>query len=286
MKNSVRAILVLLVIASISLNIWQANVIRPLPPRGGNSINSAVETKENNKNSLRIATYNMRGAKGIDDIRDIKRTATALQGFDLIGLNEVRGKTLLSRSSQVEKLGEILKMGWLFLPTQERYFKESFGNGLLSSLPVDIWYREPLISEFGNNTSSSYRNLSTIQFNFNDKLITLLLTHLDFNVVKKIQLSYVINEFAKYKHCILVGDLNSRRDDPALIGLLNKDTTIDAINLALGPKDTPDRIDWIMVKGFNVIDGGYAPPGVSDHPLYWVELEISPLKAEPKPAGQ
>jgi endonuclease/exonuclease/phosphatase family metal-dependent hydrolase len=286
MKNSVRAILVLLVIASISLNIWQANVIRPLPPRGGNSINSAIETGENNKNSLRIATYNMRGAKGIDDIRDIKRTATALQGFDLIGLNEVRGKTLLSSSSQVEKLGEILKMGWLFLPTQERYFKESFGNGLLSSLPVDIWYREPLISEFGNNTSSSYRNLSTIQFNFNDKLITLLLTHLDFNVVRKIQLSYVINEFAKYKHCILIGDLNSRREDPALIGLLNKDTTIDAINLALGPRDTPDRIDWIIVKGFKVIDGGYTPPGVSDHPLYWVELEISPLKAEPKPAGQ
>ena len=69
-------------------------------------------------------------------------------------------------------------------------------------------------------------------------------------------------------------DLNSKKNDPDLISFLNKDNIIDAINIALGSNDIPNRIDWIIVKGFNVIDGGYTPPGISDHPLYWVELEI------------
>jgi len=274
MNNSIKALLILLVIFSIGLNIWQANVIRPLPPRAGNSINSEIETREINKNSLRIATYNIRGGKGIDGIRDIKRTATALPGFDLIAVNEVRGGTLLSRSSQVEKLGEMLKMDWLFLPNQTRYFKKSFGNGFLSSIPVNIWYSEPLIYEHNGNVSGSYRNLTTIQFKFNNKIATVLLTHLDFKKIGQIQLSYVINEYKKYDYCILIGDLNRPRQDSLLIDLLNKNNTLDAINVALGPKDIPGRIDWIIVKGFKVIDGGYTPPGVSDHPLYWVELGL------------
>lgn len=272
MKNSVKAILLLLLAFTIGLNIWQANVIRPLPPSSGTSINSETEKKDLNTSTFRIATYNIHSGKGMDGTKDINRTATALKGFDVIALNEVRGQTLLSYSSQVEKLGEMLEMGWLFLPSQKRYFKESFGNGFLSSIPVNIWYSEPLIYEHNGNISGSYRNLTTLQFKFNNKIITVLLTHLDFKKIGQIQLFYVINEYEKYDYCILIGDLNRPRQDPLLIDLLNKDNTLDAINVALGPKDIPGRIDWIIVKGFKVIDGGYTPPGISDHPLYWVEL--------------
>ena len=165
-------------------------------------------------------------------------------------------------------------MGWLFLPSQKKYFRESFGNGFLSSFPVNVWYRESLIYEHDDNISSSYRNLTTIQFKFNNKIVTVLLTHLDFGTIREIQLSYVINKFNKYNHCILIGDLNSIREDPLLIDLLNRNNALDALNVALGSKDIPDRIDWIIVKGFKVIEGGYTPPGISDHPLYWVELEL------------
>ena len=274
MKSSAKVILLLLLVFPIGLSIWQANVIRPLPPSSGTSINAEIEGKNLNRSTFRIATYNIQSGKGIDGIRNINRTATALKGFDVIALNEVRGKALLSHSTQVEKLCEMLEMGWLFLPSQKRYFREGFGNGFLSSFPVKIWYREPLIYEHDDNISSSYRNLTRIQFKFNNKVITVLLTHLDFDVVREIQLSYVINEFEKHKHCIIIGDLNSSREDPLLIDLLNKDNTLDAINVALGPKDISGRIDWIVVRGFKVIDGGYTPPGISDHPLYWVELEI------------
>ena len=274
MKNSVKVIILLLLVFTIGLNIWHANLIHPLPPSSGTSINSQLEKKDLNKGTLRIATYNIHGGKGTDGIRDINRTATVLKGFDVIALNEVRGETLLSLSSQVEKLGEMLKMGWLFLPSQKRYFKEPFGNGFLSSFPVNIWYREPLIHQHDDNISGTYRNLTTIQLQFNYKIVTILLTHLDFNKIHEMQLFYVINEFDKYKHCILIGDLNTTKRNPLLVDLLDKDNTLDAINVALGAKDTSERIDWIIVKGFKVIDGGYTPPGVSDHPLYWVELEI------------
>ena len=275
MKNSAKVILPLLLVLTIGLNIWQANVIRPLPPSAGTRINAEIEKKDLNKSTLRIATYNIHSGKGTDGIKNINRTATALKGFDVIALNEVRGKTVLSHSSQVEKLGEMLKMGWLFLPSQKRYLKESFGNGFLSSFPVSIWYKEPLIYEHDDNISSTYRNLTTIQLKFNKQIVTILVTHLDFNTTREIQLFYVINEFEKYNHCILIGDLNTKRGDPLLVDLLDKDNTLDAINVALGAKDISDRIDWIILKGFTVIGGGYTPPGVSDHPLYWVELEIA-----------
>ena len=273
MKKSIKIIVTLLFILSISLNVWQVMMKRPLSPSAGNRINSEIKAKDINKSTFRIATYNIRSGKGLDGIRNIKRTASVLNGFDIIALNEVKGETPLSHSSQAEKLGEMLDMGWLFLPNQERYYKEYYGNGLLSSFDVTYWYREQLI--YDTNKSNNHRNLTTIQFNFNNKLVTLLLTHLDLGAIHDAQLSYVINKFKKHNHCILIGDLNSSRRDLQLMDLLGEKNTIDAINVALGPNDTLGRVDWIIVKGFNVIDGGYVPKGISDHRLYWVELEIN-----------
>lgn len=237
----------------------------------GNSINSAAKAKDVNKTSFRIAIYNIRCGKGLDGIRDINRTAGVLNGFDIIALNEVKGKTPLSHSSQAEKLGEILGMGWLFLPNQKRYYREYYGNGFLSIFDATYWYREQLIYEKGGN--HSHRNLTTIQFEFNGKLITLLLTHLDRGTIRGGQLSYLIKKFKQYDHCILIGDLNSGKNDPQLTDLLDDRNTIDAINVALGSNDM-NRVDWIIVKGFRVTDGEYKPEGISDHPLFWVELEI------------
>jgi endonuclease/exonuclease/phosphatase family metal-dependent hydrolase len=221
MKKSIKIIVILLFILSISLNVWQVMMKRPLSPNAGNRINFEIKAKDINKSTFRIATYNIRSGKGLDGIRNIKRTASILNGFDIIALNEVKGETLLSHSSQAEKLGEMLDMGWLFLPNQR--------------------------------------------------------------AIRGAQLSYVINKFKKHNHCILIGDLNSSRRDLQLMDLLGEKNTIDAINVALGPNDTLGRVDWIIVKGFNVIDGGYVPKGISDHRLYWVELEINQRYDPPLP---
>jgi endonuclease/exonuclease/phosphatase family metal-dependent hydrolase len=270
MKKPGRIIVTLLFIASIGLNVWHAGEKQPLSPSAGNSINSKVKTKDVNKTTFRIAAYNIRSGKGLDDVRDINRTATALKGFDMIALNEVR-KNALSLSSQAEKLGDILGMGWLFLPNQKRYYGEYYGNGFLSIFDVDYFYREQLI--YDKEKSRSHRNLTTIRFEFNGKLITLLVTHLDRGSIRNEQLSYVIQKFKNYDHCILIGDLNTPGNDSQLTDLLDDGNIKDAINIALGSNDIA-RVDWIIVKGFKVVDGGFEPEGISDHPLFWVELEI------------
>lgn len=270
MKNIGKIIATLLFSGSIGLNIWNAGVKQPLSPCVGDSINSRVKTKDVNQTSFRIATYNICGCKGLDEDRDINRTASVLKGFDIIALNEVRRKHLFL-CSQAEELGNILGMGWLFLPNQKRYYQEYYGNGFLSVFDINYFYREQLV--YDEEQSHSYRNLATIQFEFNGKLITLILTHLDRGKIREKQLSYVIQKFKQYDNCILIGDLNTTRDDWQLKNLLDGENIKDAINIALEPNDL-GRVDWIITKGFNVLNGGFVPEGISDHPLFWVELEI------------
>lgn len=273
MKNFIKIIILLLFIVSIGLNVWQFSLKRPLSPSMGNSINSTIRLKDMDKKSFRIAAYNIRGGKGLDGVRDINRTASILTGFDMIALNEVLGESPLSNSNQAKELAEILEMGWLFLPNQERYYKEYYGNGFLSSFDVNYWYREQLL--YDAKKSHSHRNLTTIQFIIKGKVVTLFLTHLDRGEIRDAQLSYVINKFKQCdNHCILIGDLNSTRKEPQLTELLKANNTIDAINVALESNGTMGEIDWIIVKGFKVVDGGHTPKGISDHPLYWVELEL------------
>jgi hypothetical protein len=35
------------------------------------------------------------------------------------------------------------------------------------------------------------------------------------------------------------------------------------------------RLDWIVTKGFEVVQGDFTPRGISDHAHYWVELVFS-----------
>jgi len=46
--------------------------------------------------------------------------------------------------SQAQVLGEKLNMQWLFAPSENRWWHESFGNGVLSSASVRDWRRVPL----------------------------------------------------------------------------------------------------------------------------------------------
>ena len=147
MKKYLIGFFALLFITSIGLNVWQASLRRPLSPAAGTGINDLPDPPDGNRDSLRVATYNIKRCYGLDGVGDCRRAANVLKGFDIVALNEVAGgdwDTWLSRSNQAEELGRLLGMGWLFLPNQERWYQEHFGNALLSNLPVSEWYREQL----------------------------------------------------------------------------------------------------------------------------------------------
>jgi len=270
-KKAGKLALALLLATSLGLNIWHFSVRRPLSPAIGTGINTEYLPTPGavDKPSFRIATYNIRRCKGLDDIKSCERIADALGGLDIVGLNEVGGGNLLFPSNQADELGKLLGTGWLFLPNQERYYSEHFGNGLLTSLEVTKWYREQLVHD--RKRSRSHRNLTTIEFQIDERPVQVLVTHLDRGDIRSDQLQYVLEKFGQCQRCILLGDFNTQRTDPQLNRLLQGERVVDAIGAALGAEDPP-RIDWIFTKGFRVIDGGSVPLGISDHPMFWVEL--------------
>jgi len=261
----IKNLLAILLLFSLALHLYLANVKQAIPTQKGELINPPSHWSQDKFTRFRVSTYNIRRGKGDDGIRDIRRTATNLFNADIIALNEVAGAW--DGSNQAQQLGKILDMGWLFAPTQRRWYRDYFGNGFLSLFPVKTWTVMPLV--YANN--GRHRNLVTTRLQVGDHSVYILTTHLDISSVREDQLSYVIDQFRRYKSAILMGDLNTNSDNLQLIQLFDSGGAKDAIKLALG--EPKKRKDWIITRGFRVIEGGFMERGISDHPCFWVELE-------------
>ena len=226
-----------------------------------------------NSASFRVALFNIHGGRGMDQQRDLTRTAQELHGFDIVGLTEVLGAKLWWQTDQCQQLGEALGLNWLFAPTEFRWWDGSFGNGMLSSCPATAWQRIP----FPRAGAHTHRNMVLTTFNVGGREVRVVLTHLDSrdNARRREQLRTASALFlALQPPAILMGDLNSLPEDPQLQSLLAAPGVIDA--LATGnPAMPPRRIDWIMARGLRAVAAECVDHGASDHPLYWVELEFA-----------
>jgi endonuclease/exonuclease/phosphatase family metal-dependent hydrolase len=105
--------------------------------------------------------------------------------------------------------------------------------------------------------------------------ITFVVTHIDRGQIRPVQLQGVLNEFVTHTPAVLVGDFNTTAADPVLVAFFADSNNVDAISRALGTSDDKNRIDWIITRGLKVLSGGMEPPGVSDHPCYWVDVEAA-----------
>ncbi len=265
-------LLAFLLLCSLLAHLWTASLIAPVSPAIGYQIKPPTNWRESNPLSFRVATYNIHRGKGVDGIRDIKRTAEVLRNADIVSLNEVAGPTFFRAPDQAQQIGQMLNMGWLFAPNQRRWYRDYFGNGFLSRFQIKSWYREQLVHD--KIKSHSYRNLVTAKLLLNGFAVTILSTHLDRGPIREEQLRYVLEKFKSCEFGILLGDLNTTNGDPQLVELFKDTNNLDAIKIALGDADKKGRIDWIITRGFNVVDGGFTPVGVSDHPYFWVEIEF------------
>jgi len=264
---------VLLVLAlGIALYATYAGRRTPVEPQHGVGISWPEAAQPVAKTPFRVAIYNIRRGKGTDGVRDLSRTAAVLRGADLIGLNELAGPTLWGRGDHAERLGQSLGIGWQFAPNQYRWHRYHFGNGLLSRLEVGRWTSEPLIYERGK--SHSHRNLLKAEVMVAGRPIVFMVTHLDRGAIRPAQLQHVLDEFVQYNPAILAGDLNTTAADPLLIAFFADSNNVDAIARALDAADDRGRIDWIITRGLRVLGGGMEPVGVSDHPCYWVDVEL------------
>ena len=215
--------------------------------------------------SLQVATYNIHGTKGTDGVRDLNRTAQAIKGADIIALQEVHTSW---KSNQAEQLAATTGLGYLFIPTLRRWFRDYRGNALLTRFPIKHWQTYLL----PNVTGHRYRVYSIAEMVLDNAILSILFTHLHTRIGREQQLKIVLDHFGSLPlPAILLGDLNTVGEDLTLKQNLPTDA-IDAVGNALGSQDAPERIDWILVRGLNINGGGYMGTGVSDHPYYWVEI--------------
>ncbi len=216
---------------------------------------------------LSVGVYNIHRARGIDGRRDIDRIGRTIGDVDIVGLCEVEGPFYGVRGCQAEQLGRSLGLGWLFAPSQRRWLRFDRGNALLSRGAVECWYREPLVDSTGRRN----RILVTAVVRIGGASVPVLVTHLSRHVDQEVQLRAVFDRFLGFDRAILLGDFNVRRDHPVLSEYLRGGEIVDAIGRGLA-KDDPERIDWILVRGFRVTGAARCDVGPSDHPYYRVDL--------------
>ncbi|MDH3639217.1 MAG: endonuclease/exonuclease/phosphatase family protein [Gammaproteobacteria bacterium] len=262
-------LLIIICVGLLGACIAAAYVAHPSPAASGTEIHAPTRWSVPRRAVCRFGTYNVHSGKGTDGVRDIRRAAEVVRGVDVLALQELQAATHFRTRAQIEQLARILDLGWLFAPTRTRWFRDYRGNGLLSRFPATHWYREPLVDTSGH----SFRVLTTVTVDFYGRTLWLLFTHLHPRLAREQQLATVLQRFSQYSPAILMGDLNTARDDPTLARALAQPDIVDAIRSALGDRDPLGRIDWILTKGLTVVSGGLTEVGISDHPYYWVDIE-------------
>lgn len=271
-------VLALVLVAAATL--WQSSHRRGLGPAMGEAFlpaNAAGAPTPRidvaaSPNTLKIGTFNIHGAKGLDRQRDLRRIAGELQGMDFVGLNEIHGPFLLEKHNQAQLLADQLGKSWLFAPAERRWWHWDYGNGALTSLPVDYWQRIPLPRAHGKG----FRNLVLVRTRIGDSPLHVVLTHIDRSDDRErfAQLRFVADLFlALSPPAVLMGDLNSDANDPPMRRLLETPGVADTMTAVHGD-DVPRQIDWIVVRGLNVRSAGINDPGPSDHPAVWAEVEL------------
>ncbi len=243
----------------------------------GTELPGQIPPREQLPKRFRVATFNVHGGYGLDGRLDIPRTAAALRpDIDFFGLNEVRGGSWTDFRSQVEQLGALRQMNWLFAPTETTWSGPHFGQGILSRLPVSSWRRVPFSRVDGNG----YRNYVEIQIPLSagDSVVTRLtifVTHLDRKSDRQDQLRVLIQRFLEVPPpAILMGDLNSKRTEPQLIRLANESGVIDCFGKFASGDLARRRIDWIFARGLHCLTSNLELTDASDHPWGWAELEL------------
>jgi len=227
------------------------------------------------KTVFRVATFNIHsGVGGDDNIYNLSRPIEAVRDTDLCGLNEVRGYIFGAIANQAQAMGEATEHAWLYLPTERRYWHDEFGNALLTRLAVQDWLRMPLPIE---PVHSGRRNVTLARVLFGAHPVNVLIAHIDREQDQANQVRFVARLFDSLAApSLIMADLNAEGRNPQIKELLALPDVHDCIAESNADNNAAGRIDWILSRGMKVHGGGHLQNGASDHPIYWVDLEVSP----------
>jgi endonuclease/exonuclease/phosphatase family metal-dependent hydrolase len=263
--------------------IWSGLRKVPTGPAAGSAFNqpadgpaplqlgppAAVATR-----SFRIGTFNIHSGIGTDGRLDLDRTARELRGCAFVGLNEVRGGTFANAPGQAAELGRRVQAPWVFLPVESRWWRDDFGNGAVSALPITHWTRLPI----SPLTASSNRNVNVVKVDIGGgRTLSILLTHLGRHEEHDGELDEVSELFTSMAApAILIGDLNATDENPLIRRLQQTPGVVDAVGTVPEPR-RHGHIDWIFLRGMRCTGAGVEDHGASDHPFYWADVQMDAL---------
>jgi endonuclease/exonuclease/phosphatase family metal-dependent hydrolase len=224
---------------------------------------------------LRVATFNTHAGVGRDGVRDLGRTAEALKDLDLAALQEVRNPLFEMDGPQAADVAARLKMGWMFVPAERRWWHNHYGNALLTRLPLNDCFRIPL------PTPSRQRFRAALLTNFTHwgRTVNLLAVHIDKDTEKDthdLQLKATFDLFLSLSEpAILLGDLNEFSTHPELVRLMHTPGVHNALAGIPGPTVKKNPIDWIFTRGLRTVRAEWIANSASDHPVARADLELA-----------
>jgi endonuclease/exonuclease/phosphatase family metal-dependent hydrolase len=225
--------------------------------------------------TLRIATFNIHAGVGRDGVRDLGRTADSLSNLDIAALQEVRNPLLSYDGPQISNVADQLRMAWIFVPAERRWWHNDYGTGLLTRIALDDCLRIPL------PTANRRRFRAALLTNFlhQGRSVHLLAVHIDLDEelnTHDTQLRLVADLFLSLQEpAILVGDLNDVSTHPEIARLLKTPGVHNALAGIPGPTVKTNPIDWIFTRGFDTVRGEWLANPASDHPVARAELKLS-----------
>jgi endonuclease/exonuclease/phosphatase family metal-dependent hydrolase len=225
--------------------------------------------------TLRIATFNIHAGVGRDGVRDLGRTADALSKLDIAALQEVRNPLLSFDGPQISNLADKLRMAWVFVPAERRWWHNDYGTGLLTRIaPVDC-LRIPLPTA----NRRRFRTAVLTNFKYQARLVHLLAVHIDLDEERDVhnaQLRTVADLFLSLQEpAILLGDLNDVSTHPEIARLLNTPGVHNALARIPAPTVKTNPIDWIFTRGFDTVRAEWLVNPASDHPVARADLKLS-----------
>ena len=226
-------------------------------------------------NSLRVLSYNIRSGLGLDDVRDLDRTAQVINSISpaVVALQEVDSVT-----SRVDNRDIIAELGaktamYTVYGSAIDYAGGKYGVALLSKERPLNHKNIPLPGR------EEKRTLLVVEF---DNYVVMS-THWSLNAKDRLSSVEIVNQTAKHydKPIYLVGDLNAEPDSDE-INLLKKNWKIlNNTKQATFPANDPtNHIDYIM--GYTGKEQLYSvlraqvvnEPVVSDHRPLFVDVRV------------
>ena len=225
---------------------------------------------------LKIASYNVRNAKGMDNVTDFDRVAKVINDMDAhaVAIQELDSAT--ERSKDLVVLDELAKRTNMYASFNGsiEYRGGKYGNGILT--------KEKPLSQEGIPLPGSEEKRSLLIVELED--FVLCCTHLSLTEADRqtsINLIKLHTEKYDSKPVFLAGDLNAKPESSEIRVLSSTWAMLSDSTEPTFRSDNPDRvIDYIFLKpndkySHKIIGRGVVDePMASDHRPLWAEVKI------------